>query len=222
MPFPALPRRSVRGDLDALRSYFGDGDGGGLSEVKEGPGIDVVGGDTVGLGLEFPLLLPGDGATPAAEYATLALALAAASAGDTVWLPPGEYDGDHTVGANVTVVGLGREDVILTGQITLSEGSVLENLSIIREADDASDLYGAATYGGIGGLLGVKIRVTQDGAGNAYGLYTDSGGVVTALNCDIHAEAAAGDGFGVYRDFAGGSIYVDGGICTGSTDPANE
>ena len=105
--------------------------------------------------------------------AGLDLALAAAVSGDVILLPAGTIDGDHTVPAGVEVVGRGRENTVLSGQITLGDGAVLRNLSVTRTASQAGDLIG----------------VVAPASGMAY-----------VVGCDIQVENATGDGFACYGD----------------------
>lgn len=193
-------------------------------EIGEGPGIDITGSSptqTVGMGLDLPLLVHGDG-SPAEEYATIAAALAAASGGDTIWLPPGTYSGDVTIPAGVTLVGMSREDCILTGQVTLGDGSVLENLSVIRTANDANQLEGVmAPTSGTAKIYRCNISVSQSGSGNAYAVSVESAGSLEVWGCYLYGSSASGIGYGGSRT-GGGSLYIYGGRCIGSSYPLSE
>lgn len=143
-------------------------------EVLEGDGMDVEGSApsfTVNLGMEHPLIW--DGTNPPTEYATLALAIAAATAGDTILLPPGTYAGDHTVPASVTLAGMVRADCVLTGQITTSNLTHVETLTIDRDENSASDVYGLvgpAVVGEVAYAKSCTFSVTNAGAGSGIGL----------------------------------------------------
>lgn len=132
-----------------------------------------------------------------ADAAGLTSALAAASSGDTVWLPPGTYAADYTIPAGVTVVGMSREDVIIDGQVTLGDGSVLENLSVVRSVSDANDVYGVlAPNGGHGYLYGCMISVENAGAGGGYGIRVHGRGFIGSedkpglAGCHVYGSTA--------------------------------
>jgi hypothetical protein len=105
--------------------------------VKEGPGIDVVDGEQVGVGWDTILVVRGDG-RPAVEYAATTTgvkeALRAANSGDVVWLPTGSIalTSGITVPSGVTLLGMGENTIlnitnVATG-ISLGAGSTLANL----------------------------------------------------------------------------------------------
>jgi len=176
----------------------------GTMQINEGPGIDIVGAAlsrTIGLGLDLPLLSHGDG-SPAEEYATLALALAAAGADDSIWLPPGEYTGNHTIGAGVSVIGLSRNDVILTGQITVH--GALINVTVDRDEDEVDPVVGVQLEDG-GVVSDCTLRVVN-ATGDAYGIYAE--GDVTAYAYRLLFDLdAGGDAYGAYAD--GAEVYVE-------------
>jgi len=161
-----------------------------------------------GIAFDKPLLSRGDG-TPLEEYDTLALALAAANSGNTIWLPPGIYGGDHTIPTGVRVVGFGRFSTQLTGQITLGgDNTVLHNISIPRTANDANTLVGVVgPASGTARMFNCGIRLTQSGAGNAYGV-VDGGGTATLTNVTVNVANATGAAYAVYVA-SGGTINAD-------------
>jgi hypothetical protein len=197
--------------------------------LTEGPDIDLVDGGanstiTVGRGGDTILLFD-SGGSPLAEFAAteagLTAALAAATSGDTVWLPSITIGGDHTLIANVAVIGASRFGSILSGQVTGASGARLENCSVTRSANDANALYGIVAPGaGTTMLAGVHVSVTQAGAGNAAAIYAAAGGNVEAWNCSLRAPAGgAGWHYGVYH--SAGNIYQEGGVCIGFTGATN-
>lgn len=173
-------------------------------EIGEGPGIDITGTSptqTVWLGLDLPLLSHGDG-SPAEEYATFALALAAAGADDSIGLPPGEYTGDHTIGAGVSVIGLSRNDVILTGQITVH--GALINVTVDRDEDEVGAVVGVQLEDG-GVVSDCTLRVVN-ATGDVHAVYAE--GDVTAYAYRLLFDLnAGGDAYGVYVD--GAEVYVE-------------
>lgn len=85
-------------------------------DAGEGPGIDIT-DDGIGLGGDTVLLYHDDG-TPVSEFTTITLAMAAASSGELVEVPPGIFIEDFTVPAGVGLVSKGNNSII-HGTITL-------------------------------------------------------------------------------------------------------
>lgn len=145
-----------------------------LTAVGEGPGIDITGGDTVGIGGDSILLYTGD--APAEEFAAtdagLTAALAAATAGDVVELPAVTITGGPWTVANGTLRGHSRFGSVLDGQVTLSDGTEMENLTIRRTANDSTTIYGVVcpVAPGAACVTNCTIRVVQNGAGDGYGI----------------------------------------------------
>ena len=103
----------------------------------------------------------------------MAQAIAAASSGDTIWIPPSTYSDDYVVPAGVTVKGNSRDGVIFSGEFTLNSGSKLENLSVIRSENDSNTYYGVKTSldtDETAELYNCTISVTQAGGGDGYGV----------------------------------------------------
>lgn len=128
------------------------GGGGGIAAVIEGPGIDVVGGDQVGLGGDSVLIFD-DGGNPVAEYAAtdagLTAALAAATSGQFVGLSGIPITGaGYTVGSGVTLMGLSIATNI-HATITL-EGGTLYNLRVTPQYATAVTGYAIISNAPIG------------------------------------------------------------------------
>lgn len=202
----------------------------GSAAVTEGPDIDIVvsgankvigrGGDTV--------LLFDSGGNPIAEYAASSAgfdaATAAATAGDIVEVPALTIPDDHSLKAGVHYIGKSRWATIFTGKLTFGIGTTLENCSIVRTANDASTLIGiqAPAAAGVAKVQNVDCDLTQSGSGDAYGVYSSGDGEIKLWNCDLDVTSVSGDGYGTYRELVGASIYLDGGVCIGSTGSCNE
>ena len=203
MPLSIKPhKRNVRGDRDALSTYFGP---------ISGPG---AGGDFVAL--NKIILYTGSGATNYNNTdAGLAAAIIASGSGDTIWIPPTTLTNNYTVPAGVTIHGESVDDVIFTGQITLSNGSALENMSIIRSEDDAGAIYGVVEGAGAitATVRNVKVNV-QNAGGPAYALYMANGGTIRVTDSELLAEVGT-DGYAAY--IASGTLYQYGGRAIGST-----
>src|SRR3990167_7244153 len=159
--------------------------------------------------------------------AGLTAALAAATSGDVVQLPAGTLSGNNTVPAGVTLAGMDRRKTILSGQITLGNGSVLVNLGVTRTANDANALYGALgpATGGTAYILNSDITCTQSGSGTAAGLALQGGNVYTWL-WDLSPARTRGSGYGVTNIGTSGASqttrsYDISGIAVDSTDETN-
>lgn len=155
-----------------------------------------------------------------AEYeptsAGLADAIAAAltAGGGTIQLPPGTYQGNHTIPAGVTLVGLTREECVLMGQVTLSDGSHLGTLTVDRDEDDAGAICGVVE--GSGGITATLREVTVNMAnatGPAYAVYVANGGTITAHDCDLLAETGS-EGYAAY--VTSGTFRHYGGMAVGT------
>ena len=81
----------------------------------------------------------------------------------------------------------------------MGDGSYLWNLSVIRTASDANDLYGVkggTTHKSY--LYNCRISVTQSGAGDAYavgavnGAATAGDGSIDVVECELAATASGG------------------------------
>ena len=144
----------------------------------------------------------------------MATCIAAALAGDTILLPTCSLANDYTIPANVTVVGRSIEDCIFTGQITLSDGSVLENLSIIRSEDSAGAIYGIVE--GAGDITAIIESVKVDVAnatGVAYAVYMANSGTIRAYDTELLAQTGS-TGYAVY--ITSGDFYHYGGRALGT------
>ncbi len=94
----------------------------------------------------------------------LTAALANAATGDVVWLPACSISGDHVVPAGVGLVGVGRDESILTGKLTTSSGSF---------------------------VFGVHVNVS--GTGDQYAIVGPDSGTATLVNVKATAASSSGD-----------------------------
>ncbi len=195
-----------------------------LNQLLEGPDIDLVDSGThitVGRGGDT-ILLYDSGGTVLREYAHtdagLITGLAAMDAGDVLWKPAGTITGGPWTVANGTLCGLSREDSILDGQIILLDGAALANLTVARSETEAGALL-SVTIGATGTarVYACNIVIDQNGAGDAYGVYT-SGGTLYVYQCLFDVDAAAGDAWcaGGIDD---GAIFLIDGLGRATTAP---
>ena len=111
----------------------------------------TIGGST----LMFPDKICVDTGTTPAQYFDFTqwasvLALVGSGSGAIIWLPQATFAfADFTLPANVTIVGLSREHTKLDCQITLSNGSSLENLTVdhtdVDTSADVNSVVGPST-----------------------------------------------------------------------------
>lgn len=142
--------------------------------------------------------------TPTA--AGLSSAIGDASSGETIWVPPGTYSGDLTIPAGVTVIGLSREDCVLTGQVTLGNGSVLENLSVERSASQAADLITVQGPGSGTAYIRNCDLQAHNSSGDGYAAYT-TGGIIELHDCNLSAQSAGADST-PFSGSSGGTWHV--------------
>jgi hypothetical protein len=218
---------------------------GGPGAVLEGPGIDLVGAQ-VGLGGDTVLLYDNIG-NPVAEFATVALALAASWSGQMVVLMPGTYIEDIIIPEGVCVTCFGNDSkisgsVVLGGHNSQIKGVVTELIG--NSAGDLIGITGPPTGKGL--INNCSITVTNNGAGQARGIEVDNGDLVSK-NCDIivtsngggNAYAMYGAGAGIghsnnnlteiyitaggeahgYIEVGSGDIYVTAGSVDADTSP---
>jgi len=139
-------------------------------------------------------------------------AIAAASSGDAIFMPPGTYSGNHTIPDGVSVVGLDRKRCILTGQINLGLNSILSEVSVTRTGSSGT-LYGVVIENSNSRVVGCLITVTNSG-GDAIGVYASPGVVGYSDGCSVDVTAS-GDGWGYYAD--GSDIYIESGSVEADT-----
>jgi len=146
--------------------------------------------------------------------AGMAAVIAAAGAGDTIWLPPCVLSNDYIVPVSTTVAGESMNDCILSGEITLLNGSGLETLSIVRSENEVGAVYGVVE--GVGPITAtmkdVKVSV-ENATGPAYGVYMVNSGTINAYNTEILAEVGS-VGYAVY--ITDGDFYHYGGRAVGT------
>lgn len=198
--------------VDTPRQYGAAGQG----LVLDASGRKLMWADLGDAILNGIVLYTGAGATVYDnDDAGLAAAIAAASSGDTIWIPPHTFTGNYTIPAGVTLHGASQADVVFSGQITLSNGSAIENVSIVRSVDQAGAVYGIVEgSGGIEAALDNVVVNVSNATGPAYGVYMTNSGVIWAYNTKLYA-LTGNDGYAVYITY--GDFYHNGGIALGTT-----
>lgn len=145
----------------------------------------------------------------------MAAALAAASNGDTIMVPPCTLTSNYTIPSGVVVRGWATKWAYFTGQITLSQTSYIRDISIVRSASSSDPLIGVVGPAVGTAVIGnVYIGVTNTGAGDAYCVQGGAGRVEIQIST-IFANAASGSGYAIYA--GAGGVSMDSGWIYGST-----
>ena len=139
------------------------------------------------------LLYSNDVTEYVATDAGMALAIAAATNGDTIKIPPMLLSSAYTVPQGVTVVGESISDCVFNNQVTLDTDSILEHVTVTINTSDADFLFG---------VLGPNV-------GSGYVKY-----------CWISCINTLSSGYGVGA--RNGTLLVYGGRIYGSTADAIE
>ena len=140
--------------------------------------------------------------TETGSGASLSTALSECVSGDLVWAPPLSIDGNHVVPAGVTLYG--TYGSVLTGQITLGDGSYLVGLKVERTTGSAANMIGVVgPSSGTAYIADCHISVVNGGAGGAYGISVGAGNLET-FNCYIYGDeyAAYWSSTGTVKDTA--------------------
>lgn len=142
-----------------------------------------------GSGAVYKILLYSNNVTEyAATDAGMALAIAAATTGDTIKIPPMSLSNTYTIPSGVTIAGESISDCVFNNQVTLNTDSTLEHVTVTINTSDADFLFG---------VLGPNI-------GSGYIKY-----------CWISCINTLGSGYGVGA--RNGTLHIYGGRVYGST-----
>ncbi len=188
--------------------------------------INKVIGDHAGIGTDDDELLLGnvirirsttvdvfDGDNAGFENAN-----AGAASDDVILLPPKTFTSTITITAGVKIIGWSRYSTVLSGQITGTAASTLENLTLARTANDGNTIKGMInTASGICYVSNCVITVTQNGAGNGYAVSMDNNGILECWNCYLFGHSGSGNGYGVFDGGGAGGVVIFGGRVAGST-----
>jgi len=182
--------------------------------------VGDVGQGSWPLDAKFVVITPGTGY---AEYTTIALAIAAASSGDTILCPIGTHTCDaQTLPDGVNLVGIDRDNTVLTSSaqattLTVGNGCYLANITVTNTKSD-NPTYAIYMAGGdVAEFCNVKATTSNgNGAGSyTYGLYALSG-TATLRDCWIVGTmTAGGTGYGVA--VSTGTIDIYSGYVNGTT-----
>ncbi len=96
------------------------------------------------------------------DYRTLQGAVAAASDGDVIIVSPGTYEG-FTVEKSVTIMGSGRDAVVIRGQVVVNAGNAALSTMTV-EIDEKTGGNSALVISGSGTkLVNIRVRSYRDG-----------------------------------------------------------
>ncbi|KKN14274.1 hypothetical protein LCGC14_0997850 [marine sediment metagenome] len=142
-------------------------------------------------------------------------AVNAAAAGDTVMVHPGAYSEAVTLGAGKNVVGIDKDNCILTGtDITLfamAAGSRVANVTLVVIATGGNAI-GIDCNDAAFTLEDVYITLTRSG-GNAYGIYENTGATARVINLRnvriVPTDAVGTNEAGIYILQAGKTLNIE-------------
>jgi len=150
-------------------------------------------------------------------------ALAAAEVGDAIWMPPATIEGDVEIPRGVSIVGVSREVVTFSGQVTLDGFSSLENVSVIRDVSSHEVVKGIVNpdiLGDLAKIINCVVRVSVAGSGTAAAVYIQEHGDVEVWGSDLSGDSSAGGGYAGYHvSGVGGTLEVFNSRAEGSTAP---
>ena len=156
--------------------------------------------------------------------AGLTSALAAATAGEIVQIHgPCALTGNFTVPDGAGLIGMERDDIQITGYVTLGEGSLIYNTKVYYSASSAGAVYGVqGPTIGTAYIYYCDITAINSGAGNAYAIGAINGTTVDDGNIIIRHSKLYGSATGGGSGYAGrsinGKIYSRHNDYYGSTD----
>lgn len=156
------------------------------------------------------------------DYATVAAAIAAAAAGDTIWLDIGTWTCDaQTLPDGVNIIGLDKDACILrtTTQfttLTAGNGSYIANLTIENEYAVALGTVTALSVG-VGDTVecfNCKFYANNTDGAAAGANAVNNSGTVSLRQCEANGTGAAGTRLGLSNY---STAYIYGGKYTGDT-----
>lgn len=161
-------------------------------------------------------------ATVKTRYSTLASAIAAASAGDTILIYPGTYSGSITVDKAITIAGVDSRTTTITSSTNsvptidiTADGVRLLNLTIAHT--------GGGTTAGVVATDNSNIEIencvltkVSGTPGVSYGFWMYGAGSAKLINCSISVTSGTTKR-GVMVTIGSGSIILNGGQVDGNT-----
>jgi hypothetical protein len=157
------------------------------------------------------------------DYATIALAIAAAASGDTILVDIGTWTCDaQTLPDGVNLIGVDRDQCILqttssSPVLTLGDGCYVANITIRNDRELFLGTTSAVAVGGGDTATCFNVKIIADNqAGTATGAWgINCAGTIHLRQCEVNGTAAAGAS--IYGLALSGTAYIYGGSLTGDT-----
>ena len=136
-----------------------------------------------------------------------------------IYIPAVTITGDFSTYNNINLVGMHRDKTIIQGTLELPGG--LTNLSIQNMVNSSDDVYALKCVAKTANanIDNCYIYCSNDGVGNAYGVWLEGSKHIRFSGCHLEGAAAAG-GYGIYiSDECFADTYMNGGYLGGTTHP---
>jgi hypothetical protein len=132
----------------------------------------------------------------------LGQAIADSEAGDAIWLPEVDLEGDFTLMPETDLVGISSRQSIIRGTIYQDIGCTLENLTVIRADNSGADVEAVEVVSPTidsdspSKIKGCEIYGFQCGAGNATGILISGAACrLVVENTTIEGDSKSGLGY---------------------------
>ena len=144
-------------------------------------------------------------------------------AGDAIWLPEVDLEGDFTLVPGTDLVGISSRQTIIRGLVVMEPGCLLENLTVMKQENSSSSITAVRaqntnlTLDLIHKIKGCEIYGYQCGAGTAVGItVADAYTQLEVENSTIEGDSVRGLGYTFSNN--GGIVTVTHSNYYGKTD----
>lgn len=161
-----------------------------------------------------------------AQYTTIALAYAAASAGDAIWIDPGTYAETLTIAKAIYIFAI-QGSVTISDTLTITAAAYIEGINVTHTASAARGYVCSAaahlidctaTISGSSTARAVEVTAgnvqvsggnySAAGAGTSYEVYVSGGSVVLANEPTLQGSSTSGNISGYFLNITGGLVGV--------------
>jgi hypothetical protein len=132
----------------------------------------------------------------------LNLAISAAGVGDVIFIPDAVLDGNFYIPTGVSLEGLSSRETIIQGKVTIEPSCLLENLKVINQATDDTEVIAVEIRETVPStdasrIKGCEIFAYQCGSGSSTAIYIsdDLGIDIIVENSTIVADSYIGVGY---------------------------
>ena len=129
-------------------------------------------------------------------------AIADSLAGDAIWLPEVDLEGDFTLSPETDLVGISSRQSIIRGKIYQDAGCTLENLTVLKASNSGSDVEAVELVSPSvdcdypSKIKGCEIYGFQCGTGSATGILLSSAAArLVVENSTIEGDSKSGSGY---------------------------